>query len=1044
MTYDENFIARYNLLNENQRQAVDTTDGPVMVIAGPGTGKTEVLGMRIANLLRSEAQVAPHEILCLTYTEEAAHNMRKRLASIVGLAAQKVNIHTFHGFCNNIIQSNSEHFGLRQMELISDLERVDLMQELLSHLPTKHPMHRVGISTFYDLRPLNNFFAEMKKENWTSGEIKAAVSFYLEDLPNREQYIYKRKSGQNNAGDVKQKEIDAETERMNRTLAAVDLYDSYNKKMLELGRYDYADMILWVIEAFKKNEFLLQHYQERYQYILVDEFQDTNGAQNEIINLLTNYWGEMANVFVVGDDDQSIYEFQGARIRNIVDFYEKYQSNIKVVVLSENYRSTQPILDKAMRSIEYNQHRLINALKDVTVNKNIVSSLPRFEKETIPEPIITKYLNPIHEVVDIVHQIEGLSKSGVSLDEVAIIYAQHKQAENLIALLERKSLPYTLRRSINVLEEVIPQQVLKIFAYLAQENSKAFSAEPALFELMHAPYFGIAATDIALLSLYLNSKEAKEKNIRHWRQLFAHEMILSSLELKNLNEILKLGRLLDNWLQQLQVLRMPMLLEKIVYDSGIVDWCLKSENAVWQMQVLQTFFAFVQSVSKPQTRLIDFLEIIEKMSNEGIVLPLQRIVEQEKGVQLYTAHSAKGLEFEHVFLIGMNPEFWEKKSGGMGSIKLPDTLTRTVDEQDGDYKIEVARRLFFVAITRAKKHLHISFAQQKNDGTLLEESMFVTEILEGKSLSTKAVETESLLAEVKHLMNPVGEIYIELVDKNLMQKQLEHFALSPSSLSKYLRCPVQFYYEDVLRTPVAENDSMAFGTAIHYALERTFLEMNKHSEKVFPPLDDVLGYFKYKMRDKELAFTKLQYERRLEMGVEILSEYYNENVPKWTKDVQLEKFLLGNIGSIPIKGKIDKIELLPDNYCRVIDYKTGKPDSPHTKENLAPPNDKNDMRGGDYWRQMIFYKLLVEAQPFNKLHVGEGVFEYIEKGKNGAYNHKVIIVPTDEQTVKSQMESSYQKIKRFEFEEGCGSKDCHWCNFVKSNKLTIPVQMVEQ
>ena len=1040
MTYDENYIARYNVLNDAQRLAVDSTDGPVMVIAGPGTGKTEVLGMRIANLLRSEAQVAPHEILCLTYTEEAAHNMRKRLSSIVGLSAQKVNIHTFHGFCNTIIQNNSEHFGLRQMELISDLERVELMQELLSQLPAKHPMHRVGNATFYDLRPLNNFFAEMKKENWTSGAIKAAISFYLEDLPNREQYIYKRKSGQNNVGDVKQKEIDAETEKMNRTIAAADLFDRYNKKMSEMGRYDYADMILWVIEAFKKNEYLLQHYQERFQYILVDEFQDTNGAQNEIVNLLTNYWGEMANIFIVGDDDQSIYEFQGARIRNIVDFYEKYKSNIQVIVLNENYRSSQAILDKALRSIGHNNQRLINVLQSLKVNKNIVSSLPRFKEETAPKPIITQYLNPIHEIVDIVRQLEELSAAGVSLDQVAIIYAQHKQAENLIALLERKSLPYTLRRSINVLDEVIPQQVLKIFAYLAQENNKAFSAEPALFELLHAPYFGIAPTDIALLSLYLNSKEAKDKNIKHWRQLFAHEMILSSLELKNLKEILALGRLLDNWLQQLQVLRMPMLLEKIVYDSGIVNWCLKSDNAVWQMQVLQTFFAFVQSVSKPQTRLIDFLEIIEKMRNEGIVLPLQRIVEQDKGVQLYTAHSAKGLEFEHVFLIGMNKDFWEKKAGGMGSIKLPDNITRTVDEQDSDYTIEVARRLFFVAITRAKKHLQISFAQQKNDGTVAEESMFVTEILEGERLSTTAVETENLLAEVQHLLNPVGTVYIELVDQNLMQKQLELFALSPSSLSKYLRCPVQFYYEDVLRTPVAENDSMAFGTAIHYALERTFLEMNKHPEKIFPQLEDVLGYFKYKMRDKELAFTKLQYERRLEMGVELLSEYYNENIDKWPKEVQLEKFLLGNLGSIPIKGKIDKIELLADNYCRVIDYKTGKPDSPHTKENLAAPNDKNEMRGGDYWRQMVFYKLLVEAQPFNKLQVGEGIFEYIEKGKNGAYNHKVIIVPADEQIVKSQMEHTYQKIKSFQFNEGCGSKDCHWCNFVKSNKVSLPAQ----
>lgn len=1037
MNYDVNYAQRYQLLNSAQKLAVDSTEGPVMVIAGPGTGKTEVLGMRIANLLRSDAQVAPHEILCLTYTEEAAHNMRKRLSSIVGLAAQKVNIHTFHGFCNNIIQSNSEYFGMRQMELISDLERVELMQELLAQLPSKHPMHRVGNATFYDLNPLNNFFAEMKKENWSPQLIKDAVEVYIKDLPNREQYVYKKKSGSNNAGDLKQKEIDAEIDRMKRTIAAADLYEAYNKKMLEMGRYDYADMILWVIEAFNKSEYLLQHYQERYQYILVDEFQDTNGAQNEIIKMLTSYWGASANIFVVGDDDQSIYEFQGARIRNIVDFYEQYKANIKVIVLTDNYRSSQPILDKAMRSIEFNQQRLINAIEGVTVDKKIVASLPRFAEETIPEPIVIQYFNTTHEVVDIVSQIEALSMQGVSLDNVAILYAQHKQADAIIGLLERKNLPYTIRRSVNVLDELIPQQVLKIFQYLAMESKKAFSAEHLLFELMHAPYFGIAPKDIAMLSLYLNSKEAKEKNIKHWRQLFAHEMVLSSLELDSLKAILHIARLLDSWLQQLQVLRMPMLLEKIVYDSQIVNWCLKSANAVWQMQVLQSFFEFVTSVSKPQSTVHDFLEIIEKMRAEGIVLSLQKIVQQDKGVQLYTAHSAKGLEFEHVFVIGMTKEFWEKKSGGFMGIKIPDTLTRTVDEKDGDYKIEMSRRLFFVAITRAKKHLQISFAQQKNDGSPLEPSMFLTEILGNDSPIKVSVETESLLDDLQQLMNPVTEVYIELVDQSLMHKQLENFALSPSSLNKYLRCAVQFYYEEVLRTPTAENDSMAFGTAIHYALERAFLEMSKSSTKSFPATEDVLNYFRYKMRDKELAFTKLQYERRLEMGIELLTEYYNEHVPVWTKEVQLEKWLVGNIGLAPIKGKIDKIELLSDNDCRVVDYKTGNPDSPKTKENLAPPNAKNEMLGGDYWRQMIFYKLLVECQPFNKLKVGEGVFEYLEKGKKNNNTHKIIIIPSDEETVKKQIESSYKKIKNFEFENGCGSEDCTWCNFTRNNGVAI-------
>jgi DNA helicase II / ATP-dependent DNA helicase PcrA len=1034
------FDNRYQLLNAAQQKAVETIYGPVMVIAGPGTGKTEVLSMRIANLLRSDAQVLPSEILCLTYTEEAAFNMRKRLLQIVGQAAHKVNISTFHGFCNTVIQNNMEYFGVRNLDLISDLERVELMQNIITKLPANHPMHRVGNSIFYDIKSLTGFFNEMKKENWTEEKISNAVKEYLDDLPNREQYIYKQTRAGFKKGDVKQNDINAEKERMERTLSAASLFTEYNKQMNAIGRYDFNDMIIWVIEAFKQNSSLLQHYQERFQYILVDEFQDTNGAQNELLTQLTNFWEE-PNIFVVGDDDQSIYEFQGARIKNILDFYERYKKTIKIILLGDNYRSSQPILDIANQSINNNKQRLLNAIEEVSFDKNVRSALPRFEQEETPQVLITSYYNIKHEEIAIVQALEALQEQGVAMNEVAVIYSQHKQAENIIALMERKNMAYTIRKNINVLDLMLPQQVLKIFHYLSEENKRAFSAEHLLFELMHAPYLGIDPTDMATLSVFLNSKEAKEQGIKYWRQLFAHEMLLSTLGLKSLTPILSVARSLDNWLQQLQILKLPMLLEKIVYDCGIVSWLLKDNEPVWEMQVLQTLFDFVKTVciSKPQTTIEEFLQIIDRMMDvEKIELPIQRIVQQEKGVRFYTAHSAKGLEFEYVFLIGCNKNFWEEKKGGKG-LKLPDTLTRTVDENDNNYKIEVARRLFYVAMTRAKKYLNISYAIQDNDGKPLQASIFVDEISSIESRINKSIPTESLIEELAIAMRPVTSVYIQLINKGLLEKQLEHFALSASALSKYLKCPVKFYYEDVLKTPTAENDSMAFGTAIHYALERTFLEMNKSKEKEFPALENVLGYFKYKMRDKELAFTKIQFERRLAKGLEILTEYYTDNVNNWNKDVELEKWLQATIGEVPIKGKIDKIEKIDSFNCRVIDYKTGNPESQYAKKNLTPPNLNNE-KGGDYWRQMVFYKLLLENQPFNKLTATEGVLEYVEKSKkNTAYGHKIFILPQDEIEVRNQIEDTYKKIKSLSFNEGCGEEDCSWCNFSKSNKLKLSV-----
>jgi DNA helicase II / ATP-dependent DNA helicase PcrA len=514
-------------------------------------------------------------------------------------------------------------------------------------------------------------------------------------------------------------------------------------------------------------------------------------------------------------------------------------------------------------------------------------------------------------------------------------------------------------------------------------------------------------------------------------------MILSTMDLKSLDRLLHAARALDNWIQQLQVLKLPMLLEKIVYDCGIVQWLLRGPEPVWEMQVLQTLFDFVHStcIPKPNMRPEEFLQVIDQMQSEQIALPVLRVVQQDKGIRFYTAHSAKGLEFEYVFLLGCTTDFWEDKRGNKG-LKLPDTLTKTVDDTDSDYRVEVARRLFYVAMTRAKKYLYLSYAQQKNDGKPLQASVFIDEISRPEDRVHTGMPAAELLEDIARILQPVDTVYIALAERQLIAQQLEQYALSVSALNKYLRCPVQFYYEDILRTPVAENDSMAFGTAIHYALERTFLEMLRSPDKNFPPMEDTLSFFRYKMKDKELAFTKVQYERRMLQGIELLSGYYQANVDQWSKEVELEKWLQGMVGRVPVKGKIDKIEQLDAFHCRVVDYKTGNPDSNYARENLSAPSDKLP-DGGDYWRQMVFYKLLVEQQSFNKLQVSEGVFEYIEKSKKStSYGHKVIIVPEDERVVRAQIDRVYTHIRNMDFEKGCGKEDCSWCNFVRTNNLS--------
>lgn len=1055
-SYEQAFLARYNRLNKEQKLAVDSIYGPVMVIAGPGTGKTEILAMRIANLLRSDAQIKAHEILCLTYTDEGTVAMRKRLLEIIGNDAHRIHIYTFHAFCNSVIQSNPEYFGMRDLQPLNELERIEILHELLENLPQDHLLRRLKGDIYYDAKNLYQLFEVMKSENWLPEKISAAIDEYIADLPNREAYQYKRSNAKQNikVGDPKQKEIEKQKQTMERTRSAALLYYDYQKKVEQLGRYDFSDMILWVIKAFKENETLLQAYQERFQFVLVDEFQDTSLSQSELLSLLMNY-EDSPNLFVVGDDDQSIFAFQGARVKNVEDFYEKYKSSIKVIVLKENHRSSQLILNTALDLINNNQLRLIKSqkLSHLNLDKNIIAAGDRFKNgsENIP-PVVKAYHNTLNEEADIVKQIEELQKQGIALNNVAVLYSQHKQAENIIALMERKGLPYWVKRPFNVLQFPVIAQIINVFRYIDIEQTKSLSGEQLLFELMHAPFFGITPVDVAQLSLYMQSKESKYK---YWRFLLQDVLLLETMELNNAKALHGLGTLLEKWIGEANELTIPMLLEKILYEGGIINNTLKSSNQIWDMQVLYTFFQFVkeESAKQPHINISGFLQIIDKMLIGGISVPVQKLIRQENGVRFYTAFSAKGHEFEYVFLIGSNKNFWENKTGQNRGFSLPDVLTKTNSDEESGGNTEVMRRVFFVALTRAKKYLQISYSVKNNQGTKdLEASVFVDEAIGREKMIAEKPENISflpaseLLNEMQSFLMPLPGVQIELAKKQLLDKRLENFSLSVSSLNKYLKCPIAFYYENILQVPVAKNDSFAFGISVHYALEQLFRKMQNDPQKKFPAVSEMLQWFRNKMQQNEDAFTKLQYARRIELGEQILSEYYTHYISSFNKIVAIERMISNiEIRGVPVKGKLDKIEF-EGNACTVVDYKTGNP-AYSKRSQLHPPSDGNE-NGGDYWRQMVFYKILLDNFPEAKQknwQMKSGVFDYIEKDeKDDFVRQHIHIAPEDITTVTQQITTTWQKIQNHEFYTGCGKSDCHWCDFVKTNNIAVALHELSE
>ncbi|MFZ1858791.1 MAG: ATP-dependent helicase, partial [Chitinophagaceae bacterium] len=423
---ESKFKEEYERLNEKQRIAVDTIDGPVMVIAGPGTGKTQILASRIGKiLLDTDAQ--PENILCLTYTEAGVVAMRRRLLNFIGPNAYKVNICTFHAFCNDVIQDNLSLFEKTALDPVSDLEKIQFFKELIDSFPKNHLLKRYRGDVYFEINNLQSLFSNMKKEGWTPSFINQKIDDYLANLPTRDEFIYKRKYKEFNAGDLKRDKIQEEQERMEKLRAAVGEFDRFQQLMRKKNRYDFDDMINWVIKAFEENKNLLANYQEKYQYILVDEYQDTSGTQNRLVELLISYW-EKPNVFVVGDDDQSIYRFQGANVENMLDFAANYQNDLLTVVLTNNYRSTQPILDISKTLINRNDERLVKKIEGLS--KELLSTNQLINQLT-NKPFIREYDTQRQEMIGIAKQVQDLVGQQVPPGKIGIIYKENKYGEEL-------------------------------------------------------------------------------------------------------------------------------------------------------------------------------------------------------------------------------------------------------------------------------------------------------------------------------------------------------------------------------------------------------------------------------------------------------------------------------------------------------------------------------------------------------------------------------------------------------------------------------------
>ena len=1025
---NEGFEKVLSKLNPKQLEAVNIIDGPVMVVAGPGTGKTQLLSARIGNILKNTDTNA-NNILCLTYTDAGVVAMRKRLLSMIGHEAYNVDIFTFHGFCNNIIRDNIECFGgFRDLQLASDLETINLLNEMIDEFPKDHLLKRFKGNIYYDNKNLKNLFNTMKQENWSVETIQIAFEKYEKQLYADPAYVYKtnRKDKETGGfkwqkGDIKTGDIKKKLDPCRKTLAAAKEFENYKNKLASLERFDYSDMILFVLEEFKNNPNLLLSYQELYQYILVDEYQDTNGAQNDLIFQLSSYWGTEANLFVVGDDDQAIYRFQGANMNNIVDFMDKYDP--RIIVLDNNYRSNQNILDVATQLINNNVDRLVSKYPDLT--KELIAS----STETIDiDPVIVEYQNQYHENKSIADQIIALHKEGVPYSEMAVIYRKHANAEDLIKYLHFKGIPLNQKRKINAFDLPEVQRLVNILRYLHLEYSKPYSGEYLLFEILHYYYFGLKPKDIGLMTIHCSRLTDKQSDDIRWRDFINQEDQLRKIGVENPEQFVKIANLLESWEGDIANVTLQVLFEKVLTEADILNTILQSEDKTFRLQLVNAFFELIKKeTSKNQHFGIkDLLLTVDTMMESDISLPINKIIYAKEGVNFMTAHGAKGLEFQYVFMTQCDNKNWLDKRSNRG-FSLPETIVPISATSD----IEDDRRLFYVAMTRAKNHLQISYTAQDAKEKNLEASRFIFEGTEGKKIEVinKNVSEEEIIHYTADMMR-YSKGTSELIEHDLIDRVLENYTMSVTHLNKYLRCPLTFYFENILRIPMARTSSMGFGNAIHLALENYFNDLETNPTRALPPVSDLLDHFRYGMNKYRSHFSAKEFELASHHGPNILIGYYEQYHKDWNKPVKYiteYSINLTEYKGVPINGKIDNVVIYEDHF-NVVDYKTGKPNP----AKLKGPKSEDD-NGGDYWRQLIFYKLLMNGDQRINKRMSKAILDYIEPEKEKYVRKEAEISDDDIAIVEKQLIETYQNIQDHKFEKGCGEEKCKWCNFVNSN-----------
>ena len=1011
-----------------------------MVIAGPGTGKTEILSWRIAYILKNRDTVPPN-ILCLTYTEAAAGEMRKRLIKLIGPEAYGIQVNTFHGFCNLVILENPAHFQqTRDLEPITDLDKFRLLQRLIDQFDSNHPLKKFKGQVYTSWDRLLDLFSTMKKENWKPEYVYNLIDDYVDRMRQDEGFQYKRTiKGKWQKGDLMPKFQTDVVDRMNTLKAAVGEFDKYNQLLAEDGKYDFEDMLYWVYQAFSKDPDLLANYQEKYLYTLVDEFQDTNGIQLSILyKLLDHEFLENPNIFVVGDDDQSIYRFQGASIKNLKEFKDKYDPEI--ILLEENYRSSQIILEASRKLMAPVEDSLVRQL--FSTNKNLAAAGVHKDHPQLVH--IHAYPTDTFENADIFHQLKRYheEKPGGS---VAVLYSKHNLGEDLAIALKGAGIPFQTARDVNALEQPMIQHILDILLCLQYLTVGPDNDDALLYRLLHLKYLDPHPVDLQRLIIAYREKEKDDRStLFMW---LGDPGKLDQIPFQNRAWIDSCFQLFNEGSKNFHTNTVLFLVEWIAHHFGILKWILHQPEKFPHLYALKSFYSFVEkeSIGKAGYSPGDLLETCNLMRTYKIRLPVQELMMEPTGIFLSSVHGAKGLQFDTVFIKNLVDKEWENKKSINRQFTLPDNLIRSADQvshlESGQNIQEYdRRRLLYVGMTRPHKELYLSYGLKADEKRTNIPSKFLVELNDSKEyISWNEIPGQAdLLADyMVNRMSGFQTANLHL-DETEIDQRVKNYVLNITAVNVYLECPLRFYYEKILRIPTTKKPYLIFGSAMHEGLQKFFNRRYVSAEKE-TGVDYLVWAFEQYMYRYRYQLTEKQYSDQLEYGAKILRQFYETYGSTWSEEFKYDteyQPLNMQIEGIPVTGLMDRVDKLGDQVW-VYDYKTGS--TTDFAKKLRPPSPENPI-GGSYWRQMVFYDLLLERDPKFKTHMTQGYLQALEPGKDGRFVRRdVTISDEDRQAVTQILVDTYQKIQNKEFHKGCG--ECDWC---RMHDLNPPITIEDE